>query len=37
VTFLLALVFAAVVLGVLGLIVFLLFFLSLLEEWSRGW
>jgi len=37
VTFLLSLVFAAVVLGVLGLIVFLLFFLSLLEEWSRGW
>ena len=36
-TFLLALAFAAVVLGVLGLIVFLLFFLSLLEEWSRGW
>jgi len=37
VTFALTLAFAAVVLGVLGLIVFLLFFLSLLEEWSRGW
>jgi hypothetical protein len=37
VTFLLSLAFAAVILGVLGLIVFLLFFLSLLEEWSRGW
>ena len=36
-TFLLSLAFAAVILGVLGLIVFLLFFLSLLEEWSRGW
>ena len=36
-TFALTLAFAAVVLGVLGLIVFLLFFLSLLEEWSRGW
>ena len=36
-TFLLSLAFAAVVLGVLGLIVLLLFFLSLLEEWSRGW
>ena len=36
-TFALTLAFAAVILGVLGLIVFLLFFLSLLEEWSRGW
>ena len=36
-TFALTLAFAAVILGALGLIVFLLFFLSLLEEWSRGW
>jgi len=37
VTFLLSLAFATGVVALLGLIVFLLFFLSLLEEWSRGW